>query len=118
MKEEPLEVLATVERITEKLRTITSDATKLVGDFGKELLKICVTLNGGGLIAFPTFYKAIFPTSSLGSDFYWACGCFGAGVAVGGVAMITAFVLLTRALRASIYSMMLPMLQTQKALSP
>jgi hypothetical protein len=116
----PERLLNVINETTEKLKPISADGMKMTSDFGQLLLKTCITLNGGALIAFPAFYKALAPSNaaSVSPDFEAACQMFGVGTCIAGVGCVVAFAVVASSTRMSIRALQLPMLQAQVALLP
>ena len=120
LRDAPERLLNILSETTEKLKPISADGMKMTSDFGQLLLKTCITLNGGALIAFPAFYKALAPSgaASVSAAFESTCLMFGVGTCIAGVGCVVAFAVVASSTRMSIRALQLPMLQAQVALLP
>ncbi|WP_158743945.1 hypothetical protein [Acidisphaera sp. L21] len=88
-------------------------------DLGTLLLQTCVTLNGGAVVGFPTFYKALAPSDApVSQGFLIAFISFAIGVALAGIGVVIAFLTVTTASRMTVAATLLPMLEAREALLP
>src|ERR1700733_14648973 len=111
-------LFAKIKETMDSVRPMVADATKMISDFGQLVLKTCITLNGGGFIGFPTFFKALAPAGSATPwSLFVARGCFAVGLGLAAIASLVAiFVLGTT--RMVIATMVLPMIEAQNTLLP
>ena len=111
-------LLSQIEKTMEKVRPLATEGAKTAGSFAQELIKSCITLNAGSLVAFPTFFRAVLPNTSIPPAYYIACSCFALGTLLATSGMLTAFILLFRSFRKTSSALLLPMLKLQKQLRP
>jgi hypothetical protein len=112
-------LLKTIRKTMKTVDPVIRDAAKITFDVGQLLLKTCITLNGGAVIGFPAFYKAIAPTDApVTPAFIRAFYCFSAGVALAGVAVLVAFWLTGTAARMSSYAATAAIFEAQNNLLP
>jgi hypothetical protein len=112
-------LFAKIKETMDSVRPMVADATKMISDFGQLVLKTCITLNGGGFIGFPTFFKALAPAgTATPRSLFIASGCFAVELGLAAIASLVALIFVLRTTRMVIASMVLPMIEAQNTLLP